>query len=616
MALLDKVPFVLNEQYKSEDLNTLQDVAAAWADDAAAFPTATRFTSTPAAAIPADELYPVVLGGLNASPSGGNVSIAPGVAVVPDLGADPNRPISQEVLARNAAAIVVALPSPVTDTWYLITAAAVETSDAAVPRNRWVPANNAWESPVPSIVKRTRMALAFTVAAGSATQIPTSVSRMPICAVFRPAGGGAVTTSQIVDLRPFADGGPKTPAVVLQRNLWRTDLFAASGSTLLAISSRVIGPDGTTMWVEEAGLDPIGAAIKDPSSGAAAAGQWWYLYLCPLPVGGSTRVFPRHAQAGLAGQQGILVLSRAAPNGRTNVATVNLPAPFNNFPCAAGKAACIGALKRDSANTGWLGQACIGDLVRVAATTKTVAPVGTATIMTPGGDVDATDVVPLNARACSYKVQMTNIDLAGGAMDAAYARYEISGTPAIGSKFTLSVLAQSGGYSLASNEVLVPNTGVYTIDVRAVVQVAGDAADHAAASLELQINGVTVGIGYNQRASTQTLGFVALNLSGAYPITGGQFVRVRVAAGNAITDIIPSASEISISQVDPVNPALDYTLAAGVNLATLSYAMAHRFHTLYAADLPLVYGTPLTITKGAGWTGTPTLAAICEAYRF
>jgi hypothetical protein len=616
MALLDKVPFVLNEQYKSEDLNTLQDVAAAWADDAAAFPTATRFTSTPAAAIPADELYPVVLGGLNASPSGGNVSIAPGVAVVPDLGADPNRPISQEVLARNAAAIVVALPSPVTDTWYLITAAAVETSDAAVPRNRWVPANNAWESPVPSIVKRTRMALAFTVAAGSATQIPTSVSRMPICAVFRPAGGGAVTTSQIVDLRPFADGGPKTPAVVLQRNLWRTNLFAASGSTLLAISSRVLGPDGTTMWVEEAGLDPIGAAIKDPSSGAAAAGQWWYLYLCPLPVGGSTRVFPRHAQAGLAGQQGILVLSRAAPNGRTNVATVNLPAPFNNFPCAAGKAACIGALKRDSANTGWLGQACIGDLVRVAATTKTVAPVGTATIMTPGGDVDATDVVPLNARACSYKVQMTNIDLAGGAMDAAYARYEISGTPAIGSKFTLSVLAQSGGYSLASNEVLVPNTGVYTIDVRAVVQVAGDAADHAAASLELQINGVTVGIGYNQRASTQTLGFVALNLSGAYPITGGQFVRVRVAAGNAITDIIPSASEISISQVDPVNPALDYTLAAGVNLATLSYAMAHRFHTLYAADLPLVYGTPLTITKGAGWTGTPTLAAICEAYRF
>jgi hypothetical protein len=162
----------------------------------------------------------------------------------------------------------------------------------------------------------------------------------------------------------------------------------------------------------------------------------------------------------------------------------------------------------------------------------------------------------------------------------------------------------------------VPNTGVYAIDVRAVVQVAGDAADHAAASLELQINGVTVGIGYNQRASTQTLGFVALNLSGAYPITGGQFVRVRVAAGNAITDIIPSASEISISQVDPVNPALDYTLAAGVNLATLSYAMAHRFHTLYAADLPLVYGTPLTITKGAGWTGTPTLAAICEAYRF
>jgi hypothetical protein len=616
MALLDKVPFVLNEQYKSEDLNTLQDVGAAWTDDAAAFPTATRVTSTPAAAIPADELYPVVLGGLNASPSGGNVSIAAGVAVVPDLGADPNRPISQEVLARNAVATVVVLPSPVTDTWYLITAAAVETSDAAVPRNRWVPANNAWESPVPSIVKRTRMALAFTVAAGSATQIPTSVSRMPICAVFRPAGGGAVTTSQIVDLRPFADGGPKTPAVVLQRNLWRTNLFAASGSTLLAISSRVLGPDGTTMWVEEAGLDPIGAAIKDPSSGAAAAGQWWYLYLCPLPVGGSTRVFPRHAQAGLAGQQGILVLSRAAPNGRTNVATVNLPAPFNNFPCAAGKAACIGALKRDSANTGWLGQACIGDLVRVAATTKTVAPVGTATIMTPGGDVDATDVVPLNARACSYKVQMTNIDLAGGAMDAAYARYEISGTPAIGSKFTLSVLAQSGGYTLASNEVLVPNTGVYNIDVRAVVQVAGDAADHAAASLELQINGVTVGIGYNQRASTQTLGFVALNLSGAYPITGGQFVRVRVAAGNAITDIIPSASEISISQVDPVNPALDYTLAAGVNLATLSYAMAHRFHTLYAADLPLVYGTPLTITKGAGWVGTPTLAALCEAYRF
>jgi hypothetical protein len=616
MSLSDKVPFVLNEQYKSEDLNTLQDVAAAWADDAAAFPTATRFTSTPAAAIPADELYPVVLGGLNASPSGGNVSIAPGVAVVPDLGADPNRPISQEVLARNAAAIVVALPSPVTDTWYLITAAAVETSDAAVPRNRWVPANNAWESPVPSIVKRTRMALAFTVAAGSATQIPTSVSRMPICAVFRPAGGGAVTTSQIVDLRPFADGGPKTPAVVLQRNLWRTNLFAASGSTLLAISSRVLGPDGTTMWVEEAGLDPIGAAIKDPSSGAAAAGQWWYLYLCPLPVGGSTRVFPRHAQAGLAGQQGILVLSRALPNGRTNSATVNLPAPFNNFPCAAGKAACIGALKRDSANTGWLGQACTGDLVRVAATTKTVAPVGTATIMTPGGDVDATDVVPLNARACSYKVQMTNIDLAGGAMDAAYARYEISGTPAIGSKFTLSVLAQSGGYTLASNEVLVPNTGVYAIDVRAVVQVAGDAADHAAASLELQINGVTVGIGYNQRASTQTLGFVALNLSGAYPITGGQFVRVRVAAGNNISDILPAASEISISQIDPPTPELVYTLAAGVNVASLSYAMAHRYHTLYAADLPLVYGTPLTIAKGAGWTGTPTLAAVCEAFRF
>ncbi len=615
MSLLDKVPFVLNEQYVSDDLNTLQDVIDAWIDDAAAFSTFNRATAAIASAIPVDEQNPVVLGGLGATPSANDISIAPGIAVVPDLGAAPNRPLSQEALARNAAATVVTMPSPVTDTWYLVTAAVVQTSDAAVPRNRWVPANQAWESPVPSIVKRTRFALAFTVSAGSATNIPTSASKMPICAVFRPAGGGAVANSHIVDMRPFAAAGTQTGTVAFLRNLWSTDLFAA-GATTLGISSRVLAPDGTHLWVEATGIDPIAAAYVDPSSGATGAGQWWHMYLCPTAVGSSTRVQPRHAQPGLSSQQGIFVLSRAAPFGRTNNATVNLPAPFNNFACAAGRAACIGALKRDSSNAGWLGQSCTDDLVRVAAINNTVAPAGTSTIMTPGGNVDASDVVALNARACSYKVQMTDIDLSGGVQDARYARYEVSGTPAIGSKFTLSLTAQSGGYTLASNEVLVPNTGVYAIDVRAVVQISGDAADHAPASLELQINGVTVGIAYNQRASTQTLGFLALNLSGAYPITGGQFVRVRVAAGNAITDIVPSASELSISQIDPISPSLDYTLAAGVTVATLSYAMAHRYHTLYAADMPLVYGTPLTITKGAGWSGTPTLVAICESYRF
>ena len=615
MALSDKVPFVLNEQYKSEDLNTLQDVGEAWTDDAAAFPTATRFTSTPAAAIPADELYPVVLGGLNASPSAGNVSIAAGVAVVPDLGADPNRPISQEVLARNAAATVVALPSPVTDTWYLITAAAVETSDAAVPRNRWVPANQAWESPIPSIVKRTRMALAFTVTAGTATQIPTSASRMPICAVFRPAGGGAVTTSQIVDLRPFADGGPKTPAVVLQRNLWRTNLFAASGATLLAISSRVIGPDGTTLWVEEAGLDPLGASTKDPSSGAASANQWWHLYLCPLPVGGSTRVFPRHAQAGLAGQQGILVLSRAAPNGRTNVATVNLPAPFNNFPCLAGKAACIGALKRDSGNTGWVGSQCENDIVRLARVVSIVTPNPALTLLTAGGDALSSDLAPLNARSVSYEfvVSARNLTPPGPT----YARYKIDdAVTGVGLKLPLILVEQVGGYGLASDAITPPGPGRYAISVRAVLRNTDPTAGVAMA-IDLRVNAVSVGLAFGQRLSADTDDYIVLNLSGVYAISAGQAVDVRVAAPTSSAETEENYSEISLHQVDwdVYNTSLDYTLAAGATVAVLTAPMDHTFHTLRALDMPLAYGSPLTLTKSGG-SNSPSLQAVCESYRF
>lgn len=615
MAMSDKVPFYLNEQYTSEDLNTLQDVIDAWIDDAAAFATFDRFTAAIASAIPADEQNPVVLGGLGATPSGNNISVAAGVAVVPDLGADPNRPLSQAVLARNAAAAVVTMPSPVTDTWYLVTAAAVQTSDAAVPRNRWVPGTRSWESPAPSLVKRTRMALAFTVSAGSATQIPTSLSRMPICAVFRPAGGGAVTNSQIVDLRPFADPGAKTGVVSFLRNAWNTNTFGATGATTLSVNTRALSPDGAQLWVEATGIDPVAAAYKDPSSGATAANQWWYLYLCPLAVGGSTRVQPRHAQAGLTSQQGILVCSRAAPLGRANNATVNLPSPFSNFASAAGHAVCIGALKRDPANTGWVGSQCSNDLVRVARVASVVAPAPALTLLTAGGDALSSDLAPINARSVSYEfvISARNLTPPGPT----YARYQIDDAAVgVGLKLPLILIQQAGGYVLASDAITVPGAGRYAISVRAVLRNTDPTAGVAMA-IDLRVNAVSVGLAYGQRLSVDTDDYIVLNLSGVYPISAGQAVDVRVAAPTSSAETFEQYSEISLHQVDwdVHNTALDYTLDAGGTVAVLSAPMDHTFHTLRAPEMPLVYGSPLTLTKSGG-TNNPSLQAVCESYRF
>lgn len=360
---LDRVPFVTNEQYASADLNALQTIWERYQHDAGGFPCRAReLTETGDLAVAAVVPPAVLLGGLEAASDGSTaLLIEPGALAVTSFPADPGEtPLSTYKLALNPTQASVTLPSPGADTWYIVGGRPVVEDDPVELRRVWNSSAPGFEDQ--NLVKRQRAAMVFEVVEGTATDLPLTMptDTVPLYAVFRPAGGGAIDdATQVIDLCPLPSTSrlANTGRAEIAHSTWRM-------TTTLTINVHAF-LDGLELHASVAGLDPLDVKNPDDADPVFADQQWWYLYLAPFSALGPL-CCPRHAQfpAGALRQQGLLVFSKTAPAGpgsRTNSAALTAPAPFSDAEIPIGGAICVAQLYWKQ--TAWIQAWALGDTV-------------------------------------------------------------------------------------------------------------------------------------------------------------------------------------------------------------------------------------------------------------
>jgi hypothetical protein len=441
--------------------------------------------------------------------------------------------------------------------------------------------------------------MTFAVLAGSATNIPINASRLVICAVFRPAGGGAVSASQIVDLRPFASAFRNDDARgTFLRNLWSTDVFSTAATTV-NVDTKVVGPNGNTLWAQGT-VDPLNARFLDPTASAAAANGWYYLYLCAWPFAGSARIAPRVAQQ--LNQQGLVVVSKVVPTGRLNSNTLNLPAPFNNYTIAAGGAVCFGAIKRNNVNTAFQGAMCTHDRVTVFGSDRFITPAPTAPLMTLGGTT-IYDQAPVNARLLTIHAQMQDVDNPADV----YGRYTIGGAAvAAGADFDLTLVEQEGGYTLSTKEIVVPNDGVYRIDAYGFFTVT-DVTNPSLVGFEAWVNGVKESTAAGTRFTAATTEGVHLSLSLIKRMTAGQHIAIKTSVSNEGADAPLSQVAVRLETPD-VGIAAYEIIGAGQSLATVEFPTGVTFSQANVVDIAAQQSGGALSWNALAIVNTPQLA--------
>lgn len=360
----DTVPFSRNERYASDDLNELQRLAARLPQDVAAAPIEPVLLTTGSASTAPVPVVSAVLSGLEVAPSGADLVIAPGlVAYQPAPAEDPDGPVRGIYLAENQKPVNYTLPASGSDTWLLVSGTPTLVDDPEAIRGVWSDSARKFEDTL--VVKRKRSALTLSHQAGTPPNLPATAGAVPLYGVFRPAAGGTIDPTQIVDLRPFPVERRirNTSAVELVQNQWRTDAVMYYASTKLRLNAHVRLDGQDLHAVTLADVDPL--TFKSPADPAPADLEWWYLYLAPwiLDVGGRyVFTHPRHAYANVA-HQGLLIFTKTPPFAgdatagppRTNSASITPPAPFSAAPVPSGFAACIAQLKRRGASSSWYG---------------------------------------------------------------------------------------------------------------------------------------------------------------------------------------------------------------------------------------------------------------------
>jgi len=358
----DRVPYYLNEQFSSADLNAQQLALERTVEDLLGFSLwAPRLQ--PIGEPPASGEAPAqgaVIGGLRATTSGGTLTVGPGALLSTGVASPGSPPNHGGVCAAAVGGASILVPAPVSDTWYLVSGRPALIDQAAVSRN--VRNGEAWV-PTP-LVKLRQASLELIVTAGTATDLPATspATYTPLWGVFRPGGGGAiVSATQVVDVRPFA--GPRRPsnngAVILQNEF--------SMRTGLTLNARVQLDELDLHACTDTPFDPL--LLLDTAAAAPATNQWAYLYLARWR-GLSTLCAPRHAQAKIAGlsQQGLLILSTvpptpSGPHGRRNSAALRPPAPYSAGIVPEGDALALGALLKTAST--WQPANCVQDRVYV-----------------------------------------------------------------------------------------------------------------------------------------------------------------------------------------------------------------------------------------------------------
>lgn len=363
----------------------------------------------------------VVLGGMEVTPSGNDVQVAPGV-LLQDSGTlvpVPGPLDSTYRVGIQRAPVVVDLPDPGVTTYYLIEAQVSQVTTLSEVRDIYDPGTDTW-TPT-NVPKQREFQIAYQVVAGGpSAPAPSGGNWVPIAIVRRPAGGGASAQTDIHDVRMLASelapmqvsSDVDTGGVEYTAARYRTAGIVGTASNNVLIYSAVsyARAVGFRTFVLGAGdVDITAAAFLEPGL-VLAASTWYYVYAVPwngLPV--------RNGQTGFLANA-VLVLSDSAPvratGGGDPLNPISLPAPFNTSGGPhASSARLVCALRRNAANTGWISQECSdGKHHRLGQDRPTLA-----TLAPPAaGDnaiVGAT-TIPTNAREAIVRVVY---DGAGGA---------------------------------------------------------------------------------------------------------------------------------------------------------------------------------------------------------
>lgn len=348
----------------------------------------------------------VVAGGLQVSPSGSDVVVSAGVLVMDSatVPAAPEPLESQYRIATLLSPLLVTAPAPGSDTWYLLEAQPDDVVASTQTRDIWDTGGGVW---VPtSVPKRTERRVTTQWVTGTSTQAPapSGADWIPLAIVFRPAGGGAVLPEHVLDARRIWDSldAQREIAIGVDHNADRhlatvSVPDTASSSIHLAASARI---NGQRLWFFNNGpFDPTGAGYRDPSYTVAANG-WAYLYLVPWQ-GLAIVDTRRAAQSG----KGVLMLSNVAPFAGTtrNSAALTLPAPFGVATVGANGAVCVGALRRNAANTGWIWALAASGTRRMRCAPITVPDLTAAPIASPL-TVDLAGLVPATAKTALVRL--------------------------------------------------------------------------------------------------------------------------------------------------------------------------------------------------------------------
>jgi hypothetical protein len=352
MAGNDNVLFTNLQRSLSTDYNDLQSMAARSLADIFKHLVATKNVESGAGTSPSSSPSSCVLSGLLSVPNGTQVNVTAG-ALMQDSAAllpVPGSLDSTYRLAYQRATETLTPPAPGGDTWYLLEAQMTEVDSLLGNRDVFNPATGVFTPAAVTLQQEHQIAYQFT--AGTINSLPAvTVDFVPLAAVFRPAGGGAVLSTHIIDLRPlwqqFIGERATTTAEPQAGTVTRWGLRPTSiplTLTTLAELDLEGELDGQRLFArtDGAAVDLSGTEFHESGLVFPAAASIFYLYLVPV-LGGVSAPTGQHADLV---HRGALVLSLVAPNlQRTNGAVITMgAAPFTGATVAAGGALYVGAL--------------------------------------------------------------------------------------------------------------------------------------------------------------------------------------------------------------------------------------------------------------------------------
>ena len=369
---------------------------------------------------PTEVSQPVVMGGLEAGPSGTDIAIQAGVLLQDSatLLPIPGSLDSNYRWASLRASSLIANPLPGSDTYYLIEAQMSEVVASTATRDIF---NTGTGLFVPTLVdKRTERTIIFQLVAGDSTNfpLPSGGDWVVIGGVLVPTGGAAIPVANFVDMRPLVDD---LEAVRPVAELGRRASHISTPTDPDLLKSLVIHAEawtqGRRLWFETdengVGINAALATFREPGTNPQIGDTLSYLYLAPVQDAATRALFARNAytEGGIANinANGLLVWSTNAPgaDGEANGSVLPLPAPFANYTVPIGGAPCIGAVHTTPsaviAACGMDGQ----NFQTVQVTNAAIAGWSDSFVPTGGGTADAVALadVPVGARNMRIMIQ-------------------------------------------------------------------------------------------------------------------------------------------------------------------------------------------------------------------